>query len=114
MGAAMLVGGLKRERQRFDRTAANVTSLMLLLAVVALIMPALFELVQGTGLPRPDAKAVDYDADVEHLSIGVAIVLLVTYVAGLVFSLKTHKDLFNPEHGDEDHVGEPWTVRSRC
>ena len=111
MGAAMLVGGLKRERQFFDRTAANVTSLMLLLAVVALIMPALFELVQGTGLPRPDAEAVNYDSDVEKLSIGVAIVLLLTYVAGLVFSLRTHKDLFNPPHGEEDHVGEHWSVR---
>jgi Ca2+:H+ antiporter len=111
MGAAMLVGGLKRERQFFDRTAANVTSLMLLLAVVALIMPALFELVQGTGLPRPDAEAVNYDSDVEKLSIGVAIVLLLTYVAGLVFSLRTHKDLFNPEHGEEDHVGEHWSVK---
>src|ERR687898_2735410 len=94
MGAAMLVGGLKRERQYFDRTAANVTSLMLLLACVALIMPAIFELVQGTGLPRPDAEAVNYDSDVEKLSVGVAIVLLLTYVAGLVFSLRTHKDLF--------------------
>ncbi len=78
MGAAMLIGGRKRERQYFDRTAANVTSLMLLLAVVALIMPALFELVQGTGLPRPDAEAVNYDADVEKLSVGVAISLLLT------------------------------------
>jgi Ca2+:H+ antiporter len=111
MGAAMLVGGLGRERQRFDRTAANVTSGMLLLAVVALIAPAIFELVQGTGLPRPDAEAVDYDADVEKLSVGVAIILLGTYVAGLVFSLRTHKDLFNPEHAAEDHVGEPWSVR---
>jgi Ca2+:H+ antiporter len=111
MGAAMLVGGRKRERQRFDRTAANVTALMLLLAVVALIMPALFELVQGEGLPRPDEEAHDYPSDVEHLSIAVAVVLLATYVAGLVFSLKTHKDLFNPAHGPEDHVAEPWSVR---
>jgi Ca2+:H+ antiporter len=111
MGAAMFVGGRKRERQFFDRTAANVTALMLLLAVVALIMPALFELVQGTGLPRPDAEAVNYDSDVERLSVAVALVLLATYVAGLVFSLKTHKDLFNPEHGPEDHVAEPWSIR---
>jgi Ca2+:H+ antiporter len=111
MGAAMFIGGRKRERQRFDRTAANVTALMLLLAVVALIMPALFELVQGEGLPRPDEKAHDYGSDVERLSIAVAIVLLFTYVAGLVFSLRTHKDLFNPAHGPEDHVGEPWSVR---
>jgi Ca2+:H+ antiporter len=111
MGAAMLIGGLGRDRQYFDRTAANVTSLMLLLAVVALIAPAIFELVQGTGLPRPDAEAVDYDSDVEKLSVGVAFVLLLTYVAGLVFSLRTHKDLFNPEHAAEDHVAEPWSVR---
>jgi len=111
MGAAMFIGGRKRERQYFDRTAANVTALMLLLAVVAMIMPALFELVQGSGLPRPNAEAVNYDSDVEKLSVGVAVVLLGTYVAGLVFSLKTHKDLFNPAHGPEDHVGEPWSVR---
>jgi Ca2+:H+ antiporter len=111
MGAAMLVGGLGRERQRFNATAANVQSLMLLLAVVALIAPAIFELVQGSGLPRPDAKSVDYDSDVEKLSVGVALVLLGTYVAGLFFSLKTHRRLFNPEHGPEDHLGEPWPVR---
>jgi Ca2+:H+ antiporter len=111
MGAAMFIGGRKRDRQYFDRTAANVTALMLLLAVVAMIMPALFELVQGTGLPKPDAEAVNYDSDVEKLSVGVAVVLLGTYVAGLIFSLKTHKDLFNPEHGPEDHVAEPWSVR---
>src|SRR5215204_6888817 len=83
LGAAMLAGGIKRERQYFDRTAANVTSLMLLLAVTALIMPALFELVQGSGLPKPTEEAHNYDSDVEKLSVGVAIVLLATYVAGL-------------------------------
>jgi Ca2+:H+ antiporter len=67
--------------------------------------------VQGTGLPRPTAQSVNYDSDVEKLSVGVAVVLLGTYVAGLFFSLKTHKDLFNPEHGPEDHLGEPWPVR---
>jgi Ca2+:H+ antiporter len=111
MGAAMLVGGLPRERQRFNATAANVQSLMLLLAVVALIFPAIFELVEGTGLPDPADEAIDYDADVEKLSVGVAIILLGTYIAGLFFSLRTHKDLFNPEHAAEDHVGEPWSVR---
>jgi Ca2+:H+ antiporter len=112
MGAAMLAGGLRRERQRFDRTAANVQSLMLLLAVGALLGPAVFELVQGTGLPRPDAEAVNYDSDVEKLSIGVALVLLATYFAGLMFSLRTHKDLFNPPHGEDDHVAhDAWSVR---
>jgi Ca2+:H+ antiporter len=112
MGAAMFIGGRKRERQTFDRTAANVQALMLLLAVGALVMPAVFELVRGTGLPRPDAESVNYDSDVENLSIGVAIVLLLTYIAGLIFSLRTHKDLFNPPHGEEDHVShEVWSVK---
>jgi Ca2+:H+ antiporter len=111
MGAAMFVGGLKRERQRFDRTAANVQALMLLLAAVALVMPALFQLVSGGGLPKPEAKSVHFGGDIEHLSIGVALVLLATYLAGLVFSLRTHKDLFNPEHHGDEHEGEPWSVR---
>src|SRR5829696_4263116 len=99
MGAAMLVGGLKRERQVFDRTAANVQSLMLLLACVALIMPAIFELVIGGGLPSPTDEAQEFPSDLEKMSIGVAVVLLGSYIAGLIFSLRTHKDLFNPEHG---------------
>src|SRR3954451_2478227 len=53
LGAAMCVGGLGRDRQRFDRTAASAQSAMLLLAAVALVMPAIFELVQGNGLPLP-------------------------------------------------------------
>src|SRR6266545_7582119 len=40
MGAAMLVGGWKRSTQKFDRTAAAVQSSMLLLAAIALVMPA--------------------------------------------------------------------------
>jgi Ca2+:H+ antiporter len=112
MGAAMLVGGLKRERQYFDRTAANTQSIMLLLACVALIMPAIFELVIGGSLPKPTDQSKHFPTDLEAMSVGVALVLLATYVAGLIFSLKTHKDLFNPEHEDDDHLGEPWSVRT--
>lgn len=110
LGAAMLVGGLGRDRQRFSRTAATAQSSMLLLAAVALAMPAIFELVQGPGLPKPTAEAVDYDSTVEHLSLAVAAVLMLSYLAGLVFSLKTHRDLFNPE-SEVEHEGEPWSVR---
>src|SRR5215212_3959903 len=111
MGAAMLVGGLKRERQYFDRTAANTQSLMLLLACVALIMPAIYELVIGGSLPKPTDQSKHFPNDLEAMSVGVALVLLAPYVAGLIFSLKPHKDLFNPEHAEEDHVGEHWSVR---
>ncbi len=114
MGAAMFVGGLGRERQRFDATAANVQSLMLLLAAAALTMPAIFELVEGKGLPNPGAELVEYGPTVENLSLAVAIVLMGTYVAGLVFSLKTHRDLFNPSDDDAQDEGDAqfgWTVR---
>lgn len=117
LGASMFIGGLGRDRQRFDRTAASSQSAMLLLAAVALVMPAIFELVQGQGLPLPGDERVHYDAKVEHLSLAVALVLIATYCAGLLFSLKTHRDLFNPPHepgepdAEEEDEGEPWTIR---
>jgi Ca2+:H+ antiporter len=111
LGAAMFVGGLGRKHQKFDRTAAGVQSSMLLLAAVALTMPAIFELVNGNGLPKPDAEVVNYPSDVEWLSLGVALVLIGSYVGGLIFSLKTHRDLFNPAEEGDVHETEPWSVR---
>ncbi len=111
LGVSMLAGGARRERQDFEPRAASAQALLLLLATVALIMPAIFELVQGPGLPGPRDQAIAYPADVLSLSVGVAIVLLFSYAAGLLFSLKTHAHLFNPAHDEEDHGGEPWTVR---
>ena len=110
LGAAMLAGGLGRTKQTFSRTSASIQTSMLLLAAAAMLMPAIFELVEGQGLPSPGAASVDYGGTVEHLSLAVAIVLAVTYVAGLFFSLKTHRDIFNPEYGDEDSWG--WSVRT--
>jgi Ca2+:H+ antiporter len=111
LGASMLVGGLGRERQFFDRTAASAQSAMLLLAAAALIMPAVFELVRGPGLPLPGDERIHYTGDVITLSYIVAAVLIGCYVAGLLFSLKTHRQLFNPAAEDDPHEGEPWTVR---
>jgi Ca2+:H+ antiporter len=118
LGASAFIGGLRRERQYFDATAATSQSAMLLLAAAAMLMPAVFELVEGQGLPGPDEERINYGGTVESLSYAVALVLIGTYAAGLFFSLKTHRDLFNPvahsdddpdpiQHGDE----EPWTVR---
>jgi Ca2+:H+ antiporter len=111
LGAAMFVGGWNRDRQHFNATAANVQSLMLFLAAAALVMPAIFELVEGRGLPPPSAEIVSYGSDVEHLSLLVAIVLMVTYVAGLYFSLRTHRGLFNPPYEVEGPGSLDWSVR---
>src|SRR3954454_18693590 len=109
MGGAMVVGGLPREKQTFNRTAPHAQSAMLMLALVALVFPAIFQLIHGGGLPRVGVDEVDFGSDLEKLSFGVALVLLASYVAGLIFSLKTHRDLFNP-YG-EDHETHRWTVR---
>jgi Ca2+:H+ antiporter len=111
LGAAMFVGGWGRDRQRFDRTAASAQSSMLLLAAAALVMPAVYELIDGRGLPLPGAERVHYDTTVQSLSAAVAVVLILSYAAGLWFSLKTHRDLFNPVHDGDDEHGEPWSVR---
>jgi len=116
LGAAMFFGGLKVDRrggQSFNRTAASAQSSMLLLAAAAMLMPAIFELIEGQGLPSPGAERVDYGSTVEQLSFAVAVVLILSYVAGLVFSLRTHRDLFNPEVAEEEAEAraQPWSVR---
>src|SRR5215208_3581560 len=111
LGGAMLVGGIGRDRQRFNATAANVQSLMLFLAAAALVMPAVFELVEGSGLPSVAAERVDYGSKVEHLSLAVAIVLIGVYVAGLIFSLKTHRAIFNPPDEQAEETAFDWSAR---
>jgi Ca2+:H+ antiporter len=111
LGAAMLVGGWSREKQSFSRTAANAQSAMLMLALGALIAPALFRLIHGGGLPQVGTEEVNFGSDLEHLSLGVAIVLLASYGAGLWFSLKTHRSIFNPYGGEHEKEEHPWTVR---
>jgi Ca2+:H+ antiporter len=112
LGAAMFVGGLRRDKQTFSRTAASVQTSMLLLAAAALLMPAIFELVEGQGLPGPGAEVIDYGSTVEKLSLAVAIVLIGTYVAGLFFSLKTHRAIFNPHYEEEEGDTWGWSVRT--
>jgi Ca2+:H+ antiporter len=112
MGAAMLVGGWTRDKQTFSQTAANAQCAMLMLALAALISPAVFQLIHGGGLPSVGEERVDFGSDLESLSLGVSLVLLVSYAAGLWFSLKTHRSVFNPysqdEHEEEAHH---WPVR---
>jgi Ca2+:H+ antiporter len=113
MGAAMFVGGLPRDKQTFSQTAAHAQSAMLTLALAALIFPAIFQLIHGGGLPGVGEERVDFGSELEKLSLGVGIVLLVSYVAGLIFSLKTHRAVFNPfekaREGEEE--AHHWSVK---
>ena len=112
LGASMFVGGWKRDRQTFNRTAAHTQAGMLLLAASALILPAAFQLIHGGGLPRVSELRHDFGGDLEKISLGVALVLIGSYVCGLWFSLRTHRDLFNVGHeSDADTPAGTWSTR---
>ena len=110
LGASMLVGGLRRERQTFNRTSASIQTTMLLVGVAALLMPALFELGRGHGLPSVGAERVPFGSSVEVLSGVIAGLLIITYALGLLFSLRTHREVFNPPYEDEEDTFG-WSVR---
>ncbi|MHB1006759.1 MAG: calcium/proton exchanger [Chloroflexota bacterium] len=91
LGLAMLAGGWKRDRQHFNQTAAGASASMLVLAVAALIMPAVWDLVV-TG------AVTEHGVTVGQLSLAVALVLILVYLASLFFALVTHRDLYRADH----------------
>jgi Ca2+:H+ antiporter len=108
----MVVGGWNRDKQSFSHTAATAQSGMLFLALAALVFPAVFQLIHGGSLPGVGEERVDFGSDLEKLSLGVALVLLVSYAAGLWFSLKTHRAVFNPfSEEEEEEEAHHWPVK---
>jgi Ca2+:H+ antiporter len=100
-GLSMLVGGWKRDHQKFNRLAAEATAGQMVLAIAAFLLPAIFFYTAGGNT----------HADLMHeVSIGTAVVLLATYAAGLWFTFRTHKHLLTTQgaHGGD---GEAWTLR---
>ncbi|MDO8672605.1 MAG: calcium/proton exchanger [Dehalococcoidia bacterium] len=87
LGLSMLAGGWKREKQTFNRVTAGASSAMLMLAVTALVMPAVWDLVVTGSLTQ-------HNDTVNTLSLLTVFVLLATYGASLMFSLVTHRELF--------------------
>jgi Ca2+:H+ antiporter len=104
LGLSFFVGGLGRESQKFHRTAATNTSAMLFLGVVALVMPAVFDLsLFGSLDVEPPAIA--------RLSFLSAIVLIVAYAGSLTYAFMAQKDLFRPsKERDHDEVVLPTAI----
>lgn len=90
LGFSFLLGGLGRRSQTFDRTAATNTSTMLFLGVVALVMPAVFDLALYGSLEAESLALT-------RLSLSTAVVLIVAYAGSLVYAFTAHRDLFRPE-----------------
>lgn len=97
LGLSLMAGGLKQPILTFNRTAAGTGGAMLLLAVVGLVFPALF------AASHPGASV---ETSV-HLSEGVALVLGLTYALSLLFSLVTHRRLFQTTSGPETEGRQP-------
>jgi len=95
LGSAMFLGGTRYKKQEFNKTAALASGSSLFLAVIALVVPAIF--VQTV----PGAVGML----TLNMSVLVSLVLIVLYAASLVFSLHTHKHLYTAEVGVEEGGG---------
>jgi len=100
LGLAVLVGGWGRDKQVFNPTVAGAQTLTLFLAVVALVMPAVYDL---TVLGSLEAS----NLPLNQLSLVSSLILLFAYVCGLIFSLRTHRDIFSGTPRLEGAADEP-------
>jgi Ca2+:H+ antiporter len=102
LGAAFLAGGVYHKIQQFNLIAARTQAAMLILASIALIIPALLHHLLPPQIIINEAA----------LSLAIAALLIVVYTLNLVFSLYTHKELFRgtveKRSGDEAPPSQPW------
>ncbi len=84
LGASFLLGGLKHHVQEYNRVSARVQAGLLFLATIALLIPSAVS----------EADSAAGAAFTQKLSVGLAVLLIVTYGLGMLFSLKTHRELF--------------------
>jgi Ca2+:H+ antiporter len=89
LGLSIVVGGLTRAHQQFRRARASLLSSLLILAVIALLLPAVFDYTGHSIRPMANVDLSD-----EVLSLAVSVVLLLIYAANLVYTLVTHRDVF--------------------
>jgi Ca2+:H+ antiporter len=103
LGAAMFAGGVRRTEQHFNAAGARSQATMLMLAAIALILPAAFRVASGTTA-----------AGLGKLSVSISAVLLFMYLLYLVFALMTHASLFAGSHtADQGGAGSSaWSVRT--
>ena len=98
LGASFLLGGFKQHVQEFNRVSARMQAGLLFLATIALLIPS--------AISHADSAAVAFS---HTLSVGLAVLLIVAYGLGMVFSLKTHPELFaSAEHGEAGEA--PWPI----
>jgi Ca2+:H+ antiporter len=99
LGASFFLGGLKHHTQEFNRVSARMQAGLLFLATIALLVPS--------AIVEADSKAPTVFTN--QLSVCLSVMLIAAYGLGMLFSLKTHRELFGSEsHGEEGE--EPWPI----
>jgi Ca2+:H+ antiporter len=96
LGASFLVGGLRHHVQKFNPVTARLQASLLFLATIALLVPS-------TMTEGETARAREF---VQLLSVALSVLLITAYALGMLFSLRTHRELFisRPrEEQDEAH-----------
>jgi Ca2+:H+ antiporter len=99
LGAAILAGGIRHKEQRFNATAAREQATLLLLAAIALVVPA------GFHHLVPDSRLRE-----DQLSLAISIVLLASYATHLLFSLGTHRHHFTGDVHEPAVGNAPWPL----
>jgi Ca2+:H+ antiporter len=117
LGVSFILGGLRYHIQEFNRASARLQASLLFLATIGLLIPSAIKHVDTRG----EAAA----AFTTELSLGLSGLLIAAYALGMVFSLKTHRELFAAgAHGDggeqrdhqadheghDDHEEKPWPI----
>jgi Ca2+:H+ antiporter len=83
VGLSLFAGGLRYKNQRFNNETIAVSSTMLIIVVAGLAIPSVYYYL------NPNSH------NIKEISESVAVVMTLIYLAGLVFSLRTHRDLFD-------------------
>lgn len=107
LGASILAGGLKYKMQTFNQDLAESQAINLLLAALSLALPAIF--VENYHRPKLALHHTGHYTNVEFLSLCVAGILLIVYVASLLFSLRTHEALFRDAASEAEETPPLWT-----
>jgi Ca2+:H+ antiporter len=102
LGVAILIGSWRRDKQTFKRERAGLLASLLILSVIALLIPALFDYTERELFAASNPGPLD-----ERLSLGVSVVLILVYAANLFYTLLTHRDVFG---GDEQKGHATWSV----
>ena len=113
LGLAVFVGGLKFPTLTFNRTVAGLNTSLLMLSVVGLFVPAAFawHTRPGGATLASDPALMAWNTKVWQFSALVAVVLIVVYVANLVFALRTHADLYAGGESQHDEAEAPaWSM----